>query len=73
MSRTSGIKRKHKQHVSSFLWHKRLGHISIQRLCELINQNILPTLDFSNFETCVDYLKGKITNLRGFSSKRSEN
>jgi hypothetical protein len=49
---------------SSFLWHKRLGHISKQRLTELIKQQILPPLNFDDFETCVDCLKGKMTNAR---------
>ena len=35
-------------------WHKRLGHISKQRIERLIKEEILPDLDFSNFDTCVD-------------------
>lgn len=68
----SGNKRKYEPSHSSFLWHKRLGHISKYRLQELIKQDILPSLDFINFRTCIDCLKCKMTNSRNFSSKRSE-
>ena len=42
---------------SYILWHKHLGHISKQR----VEDEILPGLDFSNFDTCVDCIKGKLT------------
>ncbi|KAL6333654.1 hypothetical protein AAG906_028839 [Vitis piasezkii] len=48
--------------LSSFmLWHKRLGHISRQRSERLVRDGMLSNLDFSDFETCVVCLKGKIT------------
>ena len=43
------------------LKHKRLGHISRLRMERLIKDGILPDLDFSNFDTCVDFIKGKLT------------
>ena len=43
------------------LWHKRLGHISRQRIERLIKDEILPDLDFSDFDIYVDYIKGKLT------------
>ena len=43
---------------SSMLWHQRLG---------------LSTLDFSDFETCVHYIKGKQTNKSKKGAKRSTN
>ncbi|RVW35626.1 Copia protein [Vitis vinifera] len=47
--------------LSSFmLWHKRLGHISKQRLERLVRDGVLSDLDFSDFETCVVCLKGKM-------------
>ena len=46
---------------SSTLWNKRLGHISKQRMKRLIKYEILPDLDFSYFDTCVDCIKGKLT------------
>ncbi|KAH9735468.1 Integrase catalytic domain-containing protein [Citrus sinensis] len=45
----------------SMLWHKRLGHISKQRMEMLIKDDILHNLDFSYFGTCVDCIKGKLT------------
>ncbi|RVW26509.1 Retrovirus-related Pol polyprotein from transposon TNT 1-94 [Vitis vinifera] len=43
------------------LWHKRLGHISKQRLEKFVRDGVLSNLDFSDFETCVVCLKGKMT------------
>ncbi|KAJ9538813.1 hypothetical protein OSB04_031546 [Centaurea solstitialis] len=72
INKFTGSKKRHKQNVSSFLWHKRLGHISKSRMQDLIRQEILPELDFNDFETCVDCLKGKMTNSINFHSKRSQ-
>ena len=47
---------------SSMLWHWRLGNISINRIKRLVNDGVLSTLDFSDFETCIDCMKGKQTN-----------
>ena len=38
---------------SSMLWHKRLSHISRQRLKRLVRDGVLFNLDFSEFETYV--------------------
>ena len=46
---------------SSNLWHKRLGHISRERLERLLKDGILPNLDFTNLSVCVDCIKGKQT------------
>ena len=45
---------------SSMLWHKRLGHISRQRLERLVRDGVFSNLDFSDFETCAVCLKGKM-------------
>ncbi|KAF7835240.1 Retrovirus-related Pol polyprotein from transposon TNT 1-94 [Senna tora] len=59
---------------SSMLWHRRLGHISRNRLDILIKQEILPNLDFSDFDYCVDCIKGKFpAKTRGGKANRSEN
>lgn len=42
----------------SMLWHRRLGHISLERIRRL-NDGVLEALDFSNFGVCVDCIKGK--------------
>ena len=46
---------------STYLWHKRLGHISKERIKRLVNDNILPNLDFTDLNICVDCIKGKQT------------
>jgi transposase InsO family protein len=46
---------------SSNLWHKRLGHISRERLERLVKDGILPNLDFTDLGVCVDCIKGKQT------------
>ncbi|KAJ9709896.1 hypothetical protein PVL29_001400 [Vitis rotundifolia] len=56
-----GCKRARLNLSSSMLWHKRLGHISRQRLERLVRDGVLSNLDFSYFETCVVCLKGKMT------------
>ena len=43
------------------LWHKRLGHISKERMERLIKENILHNLDFFDCEVYADYVKGKLT------------
>ena len=58
----TGIKRCVVKEDSSTLWHRRLGHISIDRIKRLVNDGVLSTLDFTDFETCVDCIKGKQTN-----------
>ena len=47
---------------SSILWHRRLGHISIDRINRLVKDGVLSTLDYSDLKTCVDYIKGKQIN-----------
>jgi len=46
--------------TSSILWHIHLDHISRPIIERLIKDGILVNLDVSNFDTCVDYVKGKI-------------
>ncbi|KAA8531817.1 hypothetical protein F0562_006466 [Nyssa sinensis] len=58
----TGIKRCVVNEDSSTLWHRRLGHISIERIKRLVNDGVLSTHDFTDFETCVDCIKGKQTN-----------
>ena len=70
---TAGLKRCVMNEESSMLWHRRLGHISIERIKKLVNDEVLSTLDFANFETCVNYIKGKQTNKSKKGAKRSTN
>ena len=61
---TLGIKRKLTSENFASLWHKRLGHISKRRIKRLVSDGILDPLDFINFDTCVNCIKGKQTNVR---------
>jgi hypothetical protein len=53
-------KKRKKTHDSSKLWHSHLGHIlrggGIERL---VKNEILPLLEFSGIEQCIDCIKGK--------------
>ena len=49
-----GIKRGVINEKSSILWHKRLSHISIEKIKRLVNDGVLEALDFTNFDICVD-------------------
>ena len=52
------------------LWHKRLGHISKDRVERLIKTNILLALK-NDLETCVDCCRGKMTKIRKKTAVRS--
>ncbi|RVW72857.1 Retrovirus-related Pol polyprotein from transposon TNT 1-94 [Vitis vinifera] len=67
----TSIKRCVVKEDSSTLWHRRLGHISIDRIKRLVNDGVLSTLDFTDFETCVDCIKGKQTNKSKRGATRS--
>ena len=67
----ASIKRCVMNEDSSMLWHRRLGHISIDRIKRLVNDGVLSTLNFTDFETCVDCIKGKQTNKSKKGAKRS--
>ena len=57
----SSSKRLRLNEKSYNLWHKRLSHIYRQRIERLIKDEILPDLDFIDFDKCVDCIKGKLT------------
>ena len=56
-----GTKRGLANEQSAYLWHKRLGHISKERMERLVKNKILPNLDFTDLSICVDCIKGKQT------------
>ena len=56
---------------SSILWHQRLRHISIDIIKRLVNDRVLSTLNFTDFDTCVDCIKGKQTNKLKKGAKKS--
>ena len=57
---------------SSLLGHWGLGHISIQRIKRLVNEGVPSSLDFTDFETCLDCIKGKKTNKSKKGATRSK-
>jgi hypothetical protein len=44
------------------LWHKKLGHISIDKIKRLINNEIFEAFDFTDFSAYVNCIKVKKTN-----------
>ncbi|MDD0148368.1 GAG-pre-integrase domain-containing protein, partial [Shigella flexneri] len=68
-----GVKRTKLNEKSAFLWHRRLGHVSKERLKILVKNNILNELDFSDLTDCVECFKGKITNTRNKTAYTSQN
>ena len=52
-------KKRKRTHDSSKLWHYRLGHISRGGIESLSKNDILPPLEFSDIEQCIDCIKGK--------------
>ena len=67
----TGIKQCVVSKDSSILWHWRLGHISIERIRRLVNNGVLSTLNFTDFDTCVDCIKGNQTNKSKKGTKRN--
>ena len=68
---SKGTKRKLNENSAS-LWHKRLCHISKERIQRLVSDGILDSLDLTTFEVCVECVKGKLTNTRKLSANRSQ-
>jgi hypothetical protein len=68
---SSKNKRKRIDDVSSKLWHRRLGHILRGRIERLVKESILPPLEFSDFEQCIDCIKGKYVKQIKKNAKRS--
>ncbi|KAD5317969.1 hypothetical protein E3N88_17915 [Mikania micrantha] len=57
--------------TSSMLWHQHLGHISRYRLSQLVKDGVLPSLNFTDFGTCVKCLKGKMTTTKKGATRSS--
>ncbi|KAF7823655.1 Retrovirus-related Pol polyprotein from transposon TNT 1-94 [Senna tora] len=69
----TGHKRQRIDEHSSMLWHRRLGHISRDRLERMVKQDTFHDLDFSDFDSCVDCIKGKFSaRARSKGASRSE-
>jgi len=59
----TGIKKCNINENSFMLWHRRLRHISIERIKMLVKDRVFNTLDFVDFKTYVNCIKGKQTNM----------
>ena len=68
---TRGVKRKLTNENSAALWHKRLGHISKRRIERLVLDEILNPLNLTDFDICINCIKGKQTNKRRFEANRT--
>lgn len=68
---SKGTKRKLNTDNSATLWHKRLGHISRNRVERLVSDGILDSLDFTNFGVCIDCIKGKQTKIKKLGANRT--
>jgi hypothetical protein len=75
LSVPSSTKEKSKQKridsESSKLWHCHLGHISRGRIERLVKESILPPLEFSDLDQCVDCIKVKYVKQSKKGAKRS--
>ncbi|KAI5341456.1 hypothetical protein L3X38_020730 [Prunus dulcis] len=62
------------QNESPNLWHKRLCHISKDRIRTLCKEHVLPPLDLDELnEICISCVKGKLTNARKKGAIKSTN
>ena len=46
---------------SSYLWHRRLGHVSDKRVSKLQKQGDLGSFDYESYDSCESCLKGKMS------------
>ena len=56
---------------STILWYKRLGYISREMMERLIKNEIMTSLDFSYFISCVECIKGKYTKVNKKGASRA--
>ena len=56
---------------SFILWHKRLGHISKQRIQGLVSKGILDSLNFLDLKICIECIKRKQTNVKKIGANKS--
>lgn len=68
-----GTKRKIDDNNSGALWHKRLGHISKNIVQRLVSDGILDSIDFTNFDVCVECIIGKHTKIKKYVAYRVTN
>lgn len=66
-----GTKRKIDDNNIGALWHKCLGHISKNRVERLVSDGILDSINFTNFDVCVECIKGKHIKTKKYVSYRA--
>ncbi|CAH8267188.1 unnamed protein product [Arabidopsis lyrata] len=67
-----GTKRKFEIANSGTLWHKRLCHIFRNRVERLVSDGILSSIDFTDFNVCVDCIKEKQTKHKKLGAYRAK-
>jgi GAG-pre-integrase domain len=70
---TRNVRQKLTHQDSAALWHKRLGHISQQRITHLIQSEILRPLNMSDLGPCIECAKGKQTSMRKYTTNHMMN
>lgn len=68
-----GVNRKIDNNNSGALWHKRLCHISKNRVERLLSDRILDSIDLTNFDVFVECVKGKLIKTKIFGAYRATN
>jgi GAG-pre-integrase domain/Integrase core domain len=65
---TRNVRQKITHQDSTALWHKRLGHISQQRITHLVQSKILRPLNMSDLGPCIECSKGKQTSMHKYTA-----
>ena len=71
LASSRGTKRKINHENSGSLWHKRLGHISKQRIERLVFEGISNDIDLIEFNVCINCIKGKQNKAKKIGAHRS--
>jgi len=58
---------------SGALWHKRLGHISKNKIERLVSNGILDSINFTSFDVCVECIKDKQTKSKKLGAYKATN
>jgi GAG-pre-integrase domain len=69
-NKTRNVRQKLTHHDSAALWHKRLGHISQQRITRLVQSEILRPLNMSDLSPYIECAKGKQTSMHKYTTNR---
>lgn len=68
-----GTKCKIDNNNTQTLWHKCIGHISKNRVERLVSDESLDSIDFINFDVCIECVKGKQPKTKNFGAYRDTN